>query len=269
MSKVERFHIDGDKQGSKNGWRLITQGGTTITGSWKTGEKEISIKYDPHQLGRYFNKFDKLKYIQNKQIEFFETEKLLKKLLATINNASIYYNHPYFIKKGLSNIPARVNYNNEIIVPIYDPAADELISAQLISETGTKRFIRGLKVKDGCAIINKNREATNIFICEGLATGLTIYEAMGRKNCCIYCALSAMNLCNVAHRVHRYIASKIEKCNITIAADNDTVGMNYATEAMYDLNLNMVFPPTPGDDFNDLFQRGGVQAVLNIINPLT
>lgn len=253
MTKIERFHINGDRTGSKNGWRATTLYGTIIEGSWKTGEMNVQ------KNTRFVSKFEFAQAKWEREQELLKRRDKLRWLQELVSNSLVVNCHPYLLRKGLPSIKVRITQRGEIICPIYDISTGGLISAQLISENGGKHFIGGLNVGGGCAVINKTH-SKNIIVCEGLATGLAIFEAFGRKDCCILCALSAMNIYSVL--------SKLKKCSAAktiIAADNDDVGLRYANKAAIDFGVGIVYPPNFGNDFNDLYQKDGPQIVLNII----
>ena len=88
-----------------------------------------------------------------------------------------------------------------------------------------------------------------VVLCEGLATGLTIKEAIN-KPVVIY--FSANNLQKVANHFHK-------KCTIYVAVDNDTqssTGRKEFERANKNLGDSMVmlFPPAQGD-WNDYYLK--------------
>lgn len=145
----------------------------------------------------------------------------------------------------------------------------KLQSLQFISPTRFKRFKKYASPKDGMLFLTEplsKNYAEIIRICEGYATGCSIYEAMGFP---VICALGASNLLSVALSLR----TKYPLANIQICADNDqwnkeNVGINLAmqTAALTGAslhyptfeNLNVSTKPT---DFNDLMCLAGIEEV--------
>jgi phage/plasmid primase-like uncharacterized protein len=112
----------------------------------------------------------------------------------------------------------------------------------------------------------KINKALKIYLCEGLATALTVFIATGQP---VAIALDAGNLVHVA------TALNVHFKNITIAADNDitpnsdkNTGIDKAKETAKAINCSIVYPDMNGIkcDFNDLMINQGIEAVKKILN---
>ena len=129
--------------------------------------------------------------------------------------------HPYLERKGLSPMGCaglRV-YRGQLVVPVF--WGETLTSIQTISEDGTKRFWPGAPVKGGAFVLPRPRAAVTA-ICEGLATGLAVYQAM--RHATVIVAFDAGNLVHVVDRMR-------PTGSVVICADND-----HATEAKRGMN---------------------------------
>ncbi|MGZ8910996.1 MAG: toprim domain-containing protein [Methylococcaceae bacterium] len=160
------------------------------------------------------------------------------------NNAKpVPANHPYLIKKRIGTHGARLVRDNTLIIPLYN-ASRELVNLQFISETGGKRFLSGGK-KKGCFFCLGD-PTKRIPICEGFATGASIYENAGHLT---VIAFDAGNLKEVAI----VIKSLYPSAEIIIAGDNDEsgVGQKAAREAALAIRGKYIIPPIVGMDFND------------------
>ena len=116
-----------------------------------------------------------------------------------------------------------------------------------------KRFYKGTSTKGACFpfIPFHNERPDHIYICEGLATGASIFNFY-ECSIEIYAAMSCGNIIHVA----KMLRAKYPKALITIAADNDKnhAGENAAIETIkagYADNYNM--PKKIGSDWNDHF----------------
>lgn len=123
----------------------------------------------------------------------------------------LFHWHPYLRRKGgITGFGLRTR-RGKLLVPITTLDGD-LVSLQKISKTGDKRFARDCQVGDGFFAVGEPGRI--IYICEGLATALTIYMATGAYT---VAALSAQRMLRIA----RIIRAAYPDTDITICADND------------------------------------------------
>lgn len=131
------------------------------------------------------------------------------------------YNHPYIRRKGITPYTAKVIESRRcikdlLIVPIRN-VDFELQTIQVIRANGFKRCWRGTTYKDNMIWLHPKLPANYkgvIWVCEGYATGCSIFKATSEPT---ICALSASNLVSVAILLRR---AYVHAC-IKIAADND------------------------------------------------
>lgn len=173
--------------------------------------------------------------------------------------------HPYLKRKKVAAHKLRA-YQGALAIPLRD-AASVLRSLQFIDRDGTKRFLTDGEVK-GC-YYGIGRQGGTIAVCEGYATGASIYEATGYA---VACAMFAGNLEQVA----RALRSKFLDARIILCADDDAdtlgnPGLTKATEAAQAVGGSVAIPdfgesrPHGATDFNDLHQARGLDAVLRCI----
>lgn len=175
--------------------------------------------------------------------------------------------HGYLEKKKISACGAKIFYQDtsKLVIPIYN-SKKKIISLQFIDQEGNKRFLKGTSPKFGFFMINEYSKGA-ICICEGYATGASIYEATGYR---VVVSFSAENLVNIA----KIIKNIYKNDDIIICADNDAysscnIGMEKASQASKDIGALVVFPKfknvsTSPSDFNDLFVLEGIEAVKKI-----
>ncbi len=169
--------------------------------------------------------------------------------------------HSYLTRKGVKPVRGlKVSAHGELIVPITSEK-DSLTSLLFIAEDGVKRFLGGGEKKGGSFLIGTETGNTPILICEGLATGLSLYECTG---CSVLVALDAGNILPVAVAArHRFSGRELIIC-----ADNDTEtpgnpGLAKATAAASAVSASLVVPHLDGApcDWNDLHSRMGMDEV--------
>lgn len=168
--------------------------------------------------------------------------------------------HAYLLGKRVQRCGLRV-HDGRLVVPMRD-VAGELHSLQFIAGDGDKRFLTGGRVK-GCYYAIGRPEGT-LVVCEGFATGATIFEATG------YAVTVAFN-CGNLEPVARAMRDKFPEIRLIVAADNDectdgnpgvTHGRAAAIAADALLAVPMFEPRYDWQsDFNDLGVGEGLDAV--------
>lgn len=124
--------------------------------------------------------------------------------------------HPYIEKKGLDSTGCtgfRIDKDGWLVVPAWGPRGQVggLRTVQRISPDGDKRFWPGAPVGGSAHRIRHfNRKCTLTVLCEGVATGLAIYQAVPMAS--VIVCWDAGNLSKTAHYVSGLVC---------VAADND------------------------------------------------
>lgn len=144
--------------------------------------------------------------------------------------------HPYLVKKQVGAYGIRA-LRNQIVIPLRT-AGGELASLQFIGADGRKILLTGGR-KRGCyhAI---GRPQAALCICEGYATGATIYQSTGYATAI---AFDAGNLLPVAEALR----AKFPRLCLVVAADNDTEtegnpGLTAATAAARAVGAALAVP---------------------------
>ena len=126
-------------------------------------------------------------------------------------NAKPVTTHPYLERKRVSGYRLRVD-GDWLLVPVTD--GKRIHSLQRISADGDKRFHPGGKVQGHFYPIKLKNNPESLYICEGIATGLTIHYL---QKVPVIVAFNAKNLIPVAERM-RWL---YPDAAIVIAGDND------------------------------------------------
>ena len=175
--------------------------------------------------------------------------------------------HPYLAKKGVPGLGAVRLLQSTLLVPLFDVANGALCSLLRILPTGEKYLMEGSK-KAGCAcpIGPEPTAGGRVWLCEGIATGLTLHLATGDP---VYSCGDAGNLQSVALALHERLAT----ARIWIGGDNDPAGRQGVQKALQAVpGARAVFPEIPagkGTDWNDLHAAAGLEAVKAQIQAAT
>ena len=201
---------------------------------------------------------------ENKLSQVYENA--AKKAENIWNATSEASDHAYLLKKKILSYGLK-NYKGCLVIPLRD-VDGKLWSLQFINENHEKRFLSGGK-KKGCFFLIGSL-ADNVFVCEGYATGATIYECTGEP---VVVAFDAGNLKPIVEALHK----KYPHLKMILCADNDcygeiNTGVEKAKEAAKSVGAKVVIPSfkdtsTQPTDFNDLMILEGAEAVNAILKP--
>ena len=180
--RLHRFHVDGDRPGSKNGWYALYGDNVPAGafGSWKTGQTFKWCPIAPHGLTpaqRKENAHRMAEARKARAAEEKERQTIARNKAQSIWNAAPTApdTHPYLVKKGVDNHGLRL-YKGSLVIPIR--SVDNIMhSLQFIDSEGKKRFLSGGRKKSCFFLIGKPQG--HLCIAEGYATATSVYEATG------------------------------------------------------------------------------------------
>ena len=260
---LERFSTQGKRDLA--GWYVLHlhhDGAAGAFGCWRSGIKQTwhstsgtrTLSAQEWQDIRQAITREKARATQERRIQAANAQQEAIKLWLAASPAS--HAHPYLWKKQVGAYGIR-QYNDLLLIPLHD-LDGTLQSVQTIHPDGTKRFLSGT-AKQGffCLLGEKLTHPQGVFLCEGYATGASLYEAYQRP---VLVAFDAGNLLPVATAYKTRHPSAI----LTVCADNDrknptNPGLTKARavcDALPDVGLVVpTFPdhaPVELSDFNDL-----------------
>ena len=271
-----RFDAPDDKKGRKSAWYILHCDGVPAGafGNWKT---DLSEKWcgksdqvlTPAERAEYRARIDKAKQeaeFTRLQLEA-EAAATCVKVLAGARDATD--DNPYCVRKGIKPYGLKeFKDKRTLIVPIRD-ATGAITSTQFIYEDGSKRLKSHGKVK-GCYYSIGGKPVDTLLVCEGFATGASLYAATGYP---VAVAFNAGNLEPVA----KVLRGKLAGIRIVVCADNDqhkqdgNTGLAKATAAAAAVGGLLAVPVFQSDegqptDFNDLHAREGAPTVMAAIS---
>jgi putative DNA primase/helicase len=200
------LHLDGVAAGSFGDWR------SDVSGKW-CAKADSQMTAAERQAVH--------KRVRRAQLAR-EADTILRQAEAAKTAAAIWLAappaiaHPYLKAKGVRAHGVRIN-GELLLVPVRD-ADGALCSLQTISASGEKRFLPGGKVR-GC-YHSIGRPEEKLLVCEGYATGATLYESCTRHGGAGYGVAVAFNASNL-EPVARALRDKYQKADLTICADDD------------------------------------------------
>lgn len=257
--KLHRFHVDGDKRGSRNGWAAlhVDRVACGAFGHWRTGRQSTWCSGDRERLtpAEQAQMDSAIATAKRKR----DAERLVLARAAQTRAMRLWAHaiapvaHPYLIAKGVQAHGIR-QVNRLLLIPLRD-GDGVLWNVQTVTPDGTKRFLSGGRKRGLYHAIGPS-VAGLLCIAEGYATAASVHEATGHP---VAVAFDCGNLESVAKVLH----AAYPQATITICADNDlhtpgNPGLTKATIAARAVGGNVAIPPDGCNDFNDAMQ--GAQA---------
>ncbi len=216
--KLQRYRIEGDKAGSRNGWAVLYSHPVMAGafGSWKTGEShtwcekrsdKAPTPAERAELQRQMKAAQAARSAELANVQASARQRAAK-LWATAHPAT--NAHPYLQRKQIGAYGIR-QLRDMLVIAARD-VQGELHTLQFISADGSKRFLTGGRIV-GCYFAI-GRPLDSLLLCEGLATASTLHQATGRA---VAVAFNCGNLVAVA----RALRSKFPTLRMIVCADND------------------------------------------------
>lgn len=270
--KLHRFKAGGDK--TRNSWYVLHAGqpAAGCFGCWKRGFKE-----DWHEKLRHdftdsewenIRKSWKHAEAERERADQERQAKARKVAARILRGAEAVTAHAYLTAKGVRPHGELRQRGDILVLPLHD-SAGELHSLQFIAPDKRfdgerdKTFLGGGRIS-GCFFTVADKPDGALVICEGYATGASIFEATGFA---VVCAMNCGNLLAVS----KALREKFPAREIIICADNDQFtsgnpGLTKATDAAKAISARLAVPhfkdaATKATDFNDLHQLEGLDTV--------
>ncbi|MBN9403974.1 MAG: toprim domain-containing protein [Burkholderiales bacterium] len=245
--RLRRYRVEGDKPGSANGWAVLHEGAiqSGAFGSWKTGavhtwrqnsDRRLSAA-ERQALRQQQAAAQQARAAEQRQVQAQAAQRA-ERLWQRARPATDA--HPYLAKKRVRAIGLR-QLRDMLMVPARDTSG-RLSTLQFIGPDGTKRFLTGGRIQ-GCYCA-MGRPSDCLLVCEGYATGATIFAATGQAVAvCFNCG----NMLPVAQALRR----KFPALRLIVCADNDAgtpgnPGLTHARAAARAVGGEVVAPDFAG-----------------------
>jgi len=273
---IHRFSTNG-KPSNKNGWYVFytDEPSAGVFGDWgkdfqSKWKADIGRPYTADEIKAYRLKMDFAKsFVEKAQAEKqIQAQQEVALLWASAKPVAF---HPYLDRKWVKAHNIK-QLGEELLIPMFENK--ELKSLQHIQANGFKKFHAGGKTKGTYFTIGGKPSDDGILcICEGYATGASIYEATDYP---VVITFTASNLLLVAQSMRK----KFPKVRMVICADDDhktegNIGIKKATETALAVN-GLLATPVFGEarldhqtDFNDMALVSGIEALKSVIDGAT
>jgi putative DNA primase/helicase len=255
--------------GKNNRYWLIYKGDHGTVGDWVTGEQYNWFENEKSNISLFEQRALSAKRKAERAKQVVEQE--AKQKFAAKNAFRIYQQaetkgtSEYLTKKQISALGICRFEINTLIIPMRD-VNDNLWNVQRIYPNGDKRFLKDGK-KKGCYYIIDNsgfETLDKVFLCEGFATGASIYHATGTP---VIICFDAGNIFSVLES----IKAKYPNKRYVISADDDAygkvnTGRRKALEVCAKMHVSAYVPifkdrSSKPTDFNDLHCLEGLGEV--------
>jgi putative DNA primase/helicase len=239
---LSRFHIIGDKPGTKNGYATLHLDGIPAGsfGSWKLGISQTwragaSTPMTPQERLAIFRKIEQDK-ARRALIEQNKHTKAARLALGLWENAmSARSNHPYLVRKGIT--PGNAHQQGDALMLPIVGFHGRMAGLQFIQPDGTKRMLAGTAKRGNFIPCSMAATAARVLICEGWATGRSLAEM--EPDSIVLAAIDAGNLEPVAVAARR----RWQTAEIVICCDFDEVGRAKGLQAARAAGAVIMQPP--------------------------
>lgn len=258
------------KPKSDNGWYVLHPD-HGVWGDWSTGSKEPTgswrdetVQSDPVRMAE----------IQRAAAKRRADEQEARRL--AIEGARRFWSeadqlnrpHPYIERKALTPFGCAGLRTRDglLLVPMLwvREGGRSLLNVQSITPSGEKLFRKNAPVTGCCFTLERERAAITV-LCEGLATGLAVYQSM--RSARVVVAFNAGNLLPVAEQLRK--VGQLQG-PVTVAADNDhgtearrgfNPGLQHANKVAEAIGCGVAFPQDiEGTDWADYVAEVGEGA---------
>ena len=262
-----------DKGGERSGYYVynqLDQNFVCVYGNWRTNLENKYTSYNPNEMSAEQKRIlqskleeaqkrrEEAKKIQHEQVAVYVKEKFA--------SAKEVIEHRYLTDKGIKNYGVKT-INGNLLIGVHSIIRNndngllvsEIRSLQYIMPDGSKKFAGGGEVKGNVFLIGCKADELpsleTIILCEGYATGASIYEATGLPVAVVFSANFCLTACN---RLRSITGAKF-----IIALDNDTsgIGEKCANEVVSSISNAVSRLPSIIGDFNDLYLEKGLDQV--------
>ncbi len=245
--KIHRYRVTGDKGGSLNGWYVLHGGALAFGafGSWKTGEshawrKAVNKPQSPAERAEMAQCIKAMRQARDDELKAVQAAARAKAARLWRMARPACNDHPYLVRKRVAAIGIR-RLRDMLLIPARD-VQGQLHSLQFIGDDGSKRFLTGGRL--AACYFSMGRPVDRLLLCEGLATGSTLFAATGSA---VAVCFSAGNLLPVA----RALREKFPRLRLIVCGDNDHAtpgnpGLTKAQEAARAVGVLLAFPQFKG-----------------------
>lgn len=265
--KLRRFHVEGDRRGTKHGWYVLYLDGLPAGsfGSWKLGvrhnwhaETNGATNDEERALLRARIDAARRQRAQEDEQRRQRAAEKARRMWEQANPADP--EHPYLVARQVRPHGIR-QLGSRLVIPVRD-ADGKFTGLQFIGAEAEKRFLTDTAKKGAYHRIGVSSGV--VIICEGYATGASVHEATGHA---VAVAFDAGNLRPVAEAVRAKVGPDTR---IILAADDDhktegNPGVTKARDAARVVSGTVAIPRFPagdvGTDWNDLARSQGITAV--------
>ncbi|EKD36578.1 MAG: toprim protein [uncultured bacterium] len=257
---LHRFHVDGHKSGTKNGWYVLHgdempagQFGCFRLGISETWTSKDVKVFTPEEKSLFAGKM-KAAQLQRDEILARVQVECRQWCTDTWSKAKdAGGDHPYLKIKGIRSYGLK-QLRDSLLVPLRN-IGGEIHGIQFIAPDGTKKFKTGTVKRGNYFAIGSPTRSTLLF-CEGYATGASLHECTGHA---VAVCFDAGNVKHVAEALR----AKCPAFTFIFCGDNDEsgTGQGAAYEAALMVGGSVAIPPVAGQDFNDLHQSKGLAEV--------
>lgn len=244
--KEERFRVENDKPGTVNGWLALhdeAQPVYAVFGTWKRpGETHYWCERRNNRPPTAAEKAElqrrmaaaKAARDAEEARAHAEARAKAQRILSRARVAD--GRHPYLAAKGFLPPYGLRQLGNTLVVPVRDTAG-VLHTLQFIGADGSKKYLKGGRIKACYHAIGQLQDENVLLLAEGFATAAALAVA---TDYAVAACLSAGNLLPAGLALR----AKFPDVRMFVCADRDEAGLNAAYTTARAIGATVVVPPS-------------------------
>ncbi len=268
-----RWHrVPTDDHPKKRNGAYLLDGDRAVCQNWATMPQAESMRRESGRTATPERIADRARERAEREREIAADHKRAAARAQAMLDACRPWTHGYLARKGFPDTTGLVMPDEALFVPMRD-ASGELVGAQAIrwdadERVWDKKFLPGQKSAGARFVLGSGREA---FLCEGLATGLSIEAALRSMQ-----LPARVIVCFSAHNVAS-IGSTLALADepAFVVAEHDPPQRDPAKwhrnpgeagqRAAVRTGLRWTMSPNEGEDANDMHQKRGLRHLASLL----
>ena len=267
---IHRFSTTG-RRGDLDGWYVYYENpgkrDVCVANSWRYATDNLIWVSGEGAITSDLHSYIKQKMEESERLDREEKARVAIEAVREYSNMTpADDSHPYLKAKGVHAYEgvAVTDHGATLIIPVYTPEG-EIVSYQKIfkdpSDVGRFRkiFKKGGRTSGCFFVIGNPSSGESAWLCEGYATGASIYEATGLP---VVVAFFGNNMKAVAEALNG-------RLKLTVVADNDDKGKGTNPGKAYAETTGLPYKmiPEAGMDANDYATAHGLAALKDFLCP--
>lgn len=268
--RIHRFSTTG-RRGDLDGWYVYYENpgnrDVCVANSWRYANNKLIWVSGQEAITPELHAYIKQRKNESERLDREEKAKVAVEAAREYSAMpSADDSNPYLQAKGVHAYEgvSVTDHGATLIIPVYTPEGEIVSYQRIFRDTADvsrfrKIFKKGGRTSGCFFVIGKPSSGDEAYLCEGYATGASIYEATERP---VIVAFFGSNMKAVAEALSG-------RLKLTVVADNDDKGKGTNPGKVYAEKTGLPYKmiPEAGKDANDYAKEHGLEALKDFLLP--